>query len=47
MPSAVKCPLQLRSEHSHLCDAARHGCPTFWLLWATLAEEEMSWAVYT
>ena len=24
-----------------------HGCPTFWLPWAALSEEELSWAAYT
>lgn len=23
-----------------------HGCPTFWFAWATLREEELSWAVH-
>jgi len=23
-----------------------HGCPTFWLAWAVLNEEELSWATY-
>lgn len=23
-----------------------HGCPAFWLAWASLSEEELSWTAY-
>ena len=23
-----------------------HGCPTFWLAWATVSGEELSWPAY-
>ena len=25
---------------------SNRGCPTFWCLWATLEEEELSWATH-
>jgi len=27
-------------------EAIAHRCPTFWLAWAALTEEELPWAAY-
>lgn len=25
----------------------QHSCPTLWLIWSALSEEQLSWATYT
>lgn len=38
---------QRASSHATYRKNLVHGCPTFWLAWATICEESLCWAAYT
>ena len=42
MPGASTASLEPQTLLLRCCS----GCPTFWHLWATLEEEELSWATH-